>query len=174
MPFGHRGPPGPLTCILSICLAAAGCGGAAHQPTSSAAAKRAELARERQAAARAELARERRAASYSPPPAAVLAAAGPTPAARNGKARAELRRAARDLQLYRRAHGTYAIGPIQNLHHLDPGTALVDFVDGRESDFFLAVNPPTTTTIWRYNFDHDRAATVCGPGGYGCPPDRRW
>ena len=122
----------------------------------------------------AELAREQRNASYARPPAVVLAAAGPTAAARNPKARAALLRAARDLQTYHRRHRTYAVGPIGNLHRLDPGTALVDFVDGRDADFFLAVNPPTTTTIYRYNFDHDRVQRVCGPGGTGCPPDRRW
>jgi hypothetical protein len=120
------------------------------------------------------MAYERRAASYARPPARVIAAAGPTPAARNAAARAQLLRAARDLQAYHRLHGTYAIGPIQNLHRLDPRIPLVDFVDGRPSDFFLAVDPPTTTTVWRYNFDHGHGARVCGPGGTGCPSDRRW
>jgi len=149
---------------LAVALAASvacGCGGATRTPSTAPVTAKPRTP-------------EQRAASYAPPPAAVIAAAGPTPAARNASARAELRRAARDLQAYHRAHGTYAIGPIANLHRLDPGTALVDFVDARESSFFLAVNPPTTTTIWRYNFDHDRAQRVCGPGGTGCPAGRLW
>ncbi|GAC1324864.1 MAG: hypothetical protein NVSMB25_22800 [Thermoleophilaceae bacterium] len=123
----------------------------------------------------AELRRERAAASYAPPPPAVLAAAGSTRAARNARARAELLIAAKALMSYHRAHGTYAVGPVANLHRLDPRTTLVDFVDGRKTGFFIAVEPPSTKQIWRYNFDHERASRSCEPPTPGvCPAGRHW
>ena len=167
--------PAAAALVFAIAaVAVASCGGGDGKPShpQAHATTRAETPAEIQRAR--EFALERRAASYARPPQAVIDAAGPTPAARDARARAELLRAAADLRAYHRAHGTYAIGPIQNLHRFDPGTALVDFVDGRTTNFYLAVNPPTTTTVWRYNFDHDRVGRVCGPGGSGCPPNRLW
>jgi hypothetical protein len=100
------------------------------------------------------------------------AASGPV--VRNAEARAQLLRASRDLQAYQARHGTYDVGGASGLHKLDRGTSLIDFVDGRQTSFFLAVNPPTTTTKWGYNYDHKRIGRSCGPGGTHCPPDRHW
>lgn len=158
--------------LLSAACLTAGCGSSARTSTHATAPAPQLTPAERAKAA--ELARERAAASYGRPPQSVIDAAGPTPEARNAVARSQLLRAARDLQAYHRAHGTYAIGPIASLHRLDPEIGLVDFVDGRRDDFFLAVDPPTTTTVWRYNFDHNKGARVCGPGGTGCPASRLW
>jgi hypothetical protein len=118
---------------------------------------------------------ERRAASYEPPSRAALAAAGPTPVARTAAARGALVRAADHLLAYGRAHRTYAIGSVRDLHRRYPDTALVDFVDARQGSFFLAVDPPTTTAIWR--FDYDNGATsrvVCTRPGDRCPGLKRW
>ena len=149
---------------LAALGALAGCGHAAHHPATTATTSRA-----------AELALERRAASYEPPSHAALTAAGPTPSARTAAARAALVRAAHHLLAYGRTHRTFAIGSVRALHRRYPDTALVDFVDARQGSFFLAVDPPTTTAIWR--FDYDNGATsrvVCAQQGDRCPGLRRW
>jgi hypothetical protein len=143
---------------------ATGCGGGTHRPATTTTTSRA-----------AEMALERRAASYQPPSPAVLDAAGSSAAARTPAARAALVRAARHLLAYKRAHGTFAIGSVRDLHRLYPDTALVDFVDARQGSFFLAVDPPTTAAIWR--FDYDNGATsrvVCTAQGDRCPGLERW
>ena len=88
--------------------------------------------------------------------AALLAGCGSTShtADRDAQARAGLLRAANDIHTYGRVHHTYDVGGVAGLHRLDPATAIVNFVDGRQTSFFIAVEPPTTKTIWRYDYDH--------------------
>ena len=158
----------PLRQAVIICVAAAalaGCGGGGGGSHS---------AHKSRAALKAEMQRERAGASFQPPSRAVIVAAGRTPSARDATARAELLRAAADLQSYHRKHRTFAIGTVRDLHRLDRRTGLVDFVDGRQTSFYLAVKPPATTTTWRYNFDHNKGKTACGPIGGTCPSSRTW
>ncbi|HYW54247.1 MAG TPA: hypothetical protein VE826_09765 [Dongiaceae bacterium] len=150
--------------VIGALAIVAGCGGTAHRPATTTPTSRAT-----------EMALERRAASYAPPSQAVLAAAGPTAGARTAAARAALARAARDLLAYRRAHSTFAVGSIRDLHRRYPDTALVDFVDARQGSFFLAVDPPTTAAIWRFDYDNGSTSrVVCERQGDRCPGLKRW
>jgi hypothetical protein len=91
------------------------------------------------------------------------------------QARAQLLRAASDVMAYGRAHHTFDVGGVAGLHRLDPRTPLVNFVDGRRTSFFLAVQPPTTRTIWRYDYDHNAISRAeCLPGARRCLGMRRW
>ena len=151
----------PTIVAVTVGALLCGCGSSGSQKQSRAALK-------------AEMKAERKDASFEPPPKRVIAAAGATPAARDATAKAELKRAAADVQRYHAAHKTFALGRVSNLHKLDPKTALVDFFDGRQTSFYLAVRPPATKTTWRWNFDHNKSKTACKPAGGDCPASKRW
>ncbi len=100
----------------------------------------------------------------------------PTQGDVSSQARSELLRAGRDVLAFGRTHATFDVGGVAGLHHLDARTGLVNFVDGRQTSFFLAVRPPTTSAIWRFDYDHrqvSRAECRVGPGRR-CWGLRRW
>lgn len=94
----------------------------------------------------------------------------------DSRARAALVRAGRDVLAYGRVHQTFDVGGVAGLHRLDPATRIVDFVDGRQTSFFLAVTPPTTRLIWRWDYDHEQISRAsCEPGpGRHCWNMKRW
>jgi hypothetical protein len=112
---------------------------------------------------------------------AAVAAAGCGGSARHSKpdreaqARAQLVRAGNDVLAYGRRRGTFDVGGVAGLHRLDPATSIVNFVDGRRTSFFLAVEPPTTATIWRFDYDHNAISRAeCRPGARRCLGLKRW
>jgi len=127
-----------------------------------------------------------RAAAIALPCATILAGCGASKTTSTGHAAAEvsrdaaartaLVRAGADVLAYGRAHATFDVGGVTGLHRRDPSTALVNFVDGRRTSFFLAVQPPVTKVIWRFDYDHNatsRAECLPGPGRH-CRGFRRW